>query len=95
LKANSEALKRFIAAVDEANAIILSNPKADNVVKVAVDYTGAPKDAIIHGNDRLKFRIKLDTEGLIALGNELLAEKNIKANPGDKMFAQEFKGVTW
>ena len=95
LAANADALKDFIKAVDEANKIILSNPIADNIVQIAVDYTGAPTDAIIHGNHRLLFGIKLEVDGLIALGNELLAENNIRENPGDRMFANEFRGITW
>jgi NitT/TauT family transport system substrate-binding protein len=95
LAANAGALKDFIDAVDEANKIILADPKAENVVKIAAKYTGAPEAAIVHGNDRLKFRIALDVDGLIKLGDELLKENNIKENPGDKLFAGEFKGITW
>jgi NitT/TauT family transport system substrate-binding protein len=95
LASNAESLKGFIKAIDEANAIILSNPTAENIVKIAVDYTGAPAEAIIHGNGRLKFGIKLAVDGLKALGDELLALGNIKENPGDNMFAGEFKGTTW
>jgi NitT/TauT family transport system substrate-binding protein len=95
LAANADAVKNLIKAVDEANAIILSNPTADNIVKIAADYTGAPDNAIVHGNNRLKFRIALDIEGLNSLADELLAEGNIKEKPGDNMFAAEFKGITW
>jgi len=95
LAANADALKDFISAVDEANKIILADPKAENIVKIAAKYTGAPEAAIAHGNDRLKFRIALDVEGLKKLGDELLKENNIKENPGDKLFAGEFKGITW
>ena len=92
---NANALKDFIKAVDEANKIILSNPTADEVVKIAVDYTGAPRDAVVHGNHRLLFGIQIPTDGLIKLGDELLAAGNIKENPGLSMFAEEFKGITW
>jgi len=95
LAANTDALKDFIKAVDEANAVILSNPIADNIVKIAADYTGAPADAIIHGNHRLLFGIRLEVDGLIALGNELLALDNIRENPGNSMFAEAFRGITW
>jgi NitT/TauT family transport system substrate-binding protein len=95
LASNAKQLKDFIKAIDEANVIILSNPIAENIVKIAVDYTGAPDKAIIHGNNRLKFGIKLEVEGLKALGDELLALDNIKENPGDNIFANEFKGITW
>lgn len=95
IASNAEELKLFIQAIDEANQLILSNPIADDIVDIAVKYTGAPEDAIRHGNDRLKFRIAIDTEGLKLLGDELIKLDNIKENPGDKLFAEEFKGITW
>jgi len=95
LASNAEALKKFIAAVQEANDTILANPTADNIVKIAADYTGAPAAAIIHGNHRLGFRTQLNVEGLKLLGDELLENKDISENPGERMFASEFKGITW
>lgn len=95
LASNSEELKDFIKAVEEANEIILDNPVADDIVEIAVQYTGAPEDAIRHGNDRLKFQTELDVEGLIKLGDELVKTGNIKENPGDTVFAESFKGITW
>jgi NitT/TauT family transport system substrate-binding protein len=95
LASNPEELKRFIKAVEEANAAILANPLDDKIIDIAVRYTGAPKDAIIHGNGRLKFRIALDTDGLSGLANELVKLKSIKENPGDKLYAAAFKGYTW
>jgi NitT/TauT family transport system substrate-binding protein len=95
LAANPEELKRFVRAVDEANAVILADPVADNIVDIAARYTGAPKEAIIHGNDRLKFTIVLDTKGLKRLGDELLRLGAIKENPGNKLFAEAFRGLTW
>jgi len=95
LATSAEGLKNLIKAVDEANKIILSNPKAENIVKIAAEYTSAPEDAIIHGNDRLKFGIAIKVDGLNALADELLANGNIKEKPGNAMFAAEFKGITW
>jgi NitT/TauT family transport system substrate-binding protein len=95
LSTNADQLIDFIKAVDEANAAILANPTADDIVKIAADYTGAPEEAIRHGNDRLKFGIKLEIEGLRALGDELLALEAITENPGESMFADAFKGYTW
>jgi len=43
----------------------------------------------------LKFGTKIEVEGLMKLGNELIALDNIKENLGNRMFAEEFKGVTW
>ena len=95
LSSNVEALKNLIKAVDEANTIILANPTAENIVSIAVKYTGAPQAAIIHGNHRLGFRTTLAVDGLIALGNELLSNNDIRKNPGDRLFAEAFKGITW
>jgi NitT/TauT family transport system substrate-binding protein len=95
LKDNADALKRFVKAIEEANAIILKSPTGDQVVAIAEKYTGAPKDAIKHGNDRLKFTIQLQEKGLNALADELVAKKNIRENPGTALYANEFKGVTW
>ncbi|MCL2053391.1 MAG: ABC transporter substrate-binding protein [Oscillospiraceae bacterium] len=95
LSSNSDALKDFVKAIDEANEIILADPTAENIVDIAHNYTGAPKDAIIHGNNRLLFGIPLEVEGLKKLADELVAMDDIKENPGDMMFAEAFKGVTW
>lgn len=95
IASETDALKRLVQAVDEANQLILSDPVADDIVAIAVQYTGAPEDAIKHGNDRLKFQISLETDGLKALGDELVLLENIKENPGDKLFAEAFKGITW
>lgn len=95
LKSNAEALKRFIKAVDEANEIILADPVADRIVEIAVKYTGAPAEAIRHGNDRLKFRTNLDESGLFALADELVTLNTIKQNPKNALFADEFRTITW
>lgn len=95
IKSNAAELKEFIAAIDEANQIILSDPFSDTVVEIAVRYTGAPIEAIKNGNDRLLFRTKIDTTGLNFLAEELIKLDNIKENPGNKLYAEEFKGVTW
>lgn len=95
LKDNPETLKRFIKAIEEANVIILKDPTGDLVVDIAEKYTGAPKDAIKYGNNRLKFTTRLQEKGLNALADELVAQKNIKENPGQTLYAEAFKGITW
>ena len=95
LKDNPEALKGLIAAIEEANAIILAAPTSDEIVAIAAKYTGAPADAIKHGNDRLKFQTKLEEEGLSGLAVDLVAQGSIKENPGEALYAAEFKGITW
>ncbi|MCL2109667.1 MAG: ABC transporter substrate-binding protein [Oscillospiraceae bacterium] len=95
LSANPDALKDFVKAIDEANGVILADPTAENIVDIAHNYTGAPKDAIIHGNNRLLFGITLEVEGLKKLADELVAMDDISENPGDTMFAEAFKGITW
>jgi NitT/TauT family transport system substrate-binding protein len=95
LRSNADGLKLFIEAVDEANQIILNDPFADNVVDIAVRYTGSPVEAIRHGNDRLLFRTEIDKAGLSLLADELINLNNIRENPGDRLYANEFKGITW
>lgn len=95
LRNRAETAKRFVQALEKANALILKDPKTKQLVDIAVRYTGAPPEAVKHGNDRLLFQTKIDTKGLIALGDELIRLNNIKENPGNKLFAPEFKGTTW
>ncbi|WP_083694545.1 ABC transporter substrate-binding protein [Chlorobium sp. KB01] len=95
LKSNAKELKTFIRAIGEANALILSNPVAPNIVDIAVKYTGAPVEAIKYGNHRLKFRTTIDQPGLFLLGNELIELQNIRENPGNRLYAEEFRGITW
>ncbi len=95
LRQNTEALKKFIDAVNEANAIILKDPVATNIVDIAIRYTGSPVEAIKNGNHRLLFRTQIDQEGLSLLADELIKLNNIKENPGNKLYAEEFRGITW
>ena len=92
---NSDALVNFVRAIDEANSIILDDPTADSIVAIAAGYTGAPENAIIHGNHRLLFGTTIEVEGLKQLADELVNMDDIRANPGDNMFADAFKGITW
>jgi len=92
---NVDALKYMIRAVDEANEIILANPIAENLVEIAVRYTGAPEASVIHGNHLLVFGTRIEVEGLLALTDELVLTGDIPENPGTRMFAEEFRGITW
>lgn len=95
LKDNSEGLKKFVAAIEEANQIILKDPKSKQIVDIAVKYTGAPADAIVNGNHRLLFTTTIQEKGLSDLADELVAQKGIPSNVGSRFYADEFKGVTW
>jgi len=95
ISADPDVLKRFVESVDEANELILADPTASDIVDIAVEYTGAPKDAIIHGNDRLLFRILLDEKGLESLADDLIDLGITNKNPGKDLYADEFKGITW
>lgn len=95
IKENPGALKAFIEAIAEANKLILAAPAGDEVVGIAEKYTGAPADAIRHGNHRLKFQTKLEVAGLSDLADDLVAQGSIKENPGQALYAPEFKGITW
>lgn len=95
IAANPDVLKRFVQSIDEANELILADPIASDIVDIAVEYTGAPKDAIIHGNDRLLFRTLLDEKGLESLADDLIELGITNINPGKDLYAEEFKGITW
>lgn len=97
ITAQPEALIAFMAAIDEANEIIMSNPVADNIVEIAVLHTGAPEDAIRHGNHRLIFNSRLESDGLFYLADALLQMEGnlIPENPFYDMFAEPFRGITW
>ncbi|HSV30639.1 MAG TPA: ABC transporter substrate-binding protein [Atribacteraceae bacterium] len=92
---NTDALRRMIKAIDEANAIINADPVAEDIVEIAHVPTGAPREAIIHGNPRLIFTTRLDEEGLCRLGDELVRMGHIRECPLGYMFAPEFRGITW
>jgi NitT/TauT family transport system substrate-binding protein len=92
---NTAALKKFIQAIDEANQLILKNPVADDVVSIAVKYSGAPEEAIRHGNHRLGFTTQLTTDIHQSLGEALIELGIITKNPVPGVFAAEFKGITW
>ena len=51
--------------------------------------------AIKQGNHRLRFQTILKEEGLSRLADALVANGDIKENPGQKLYADAFKGVTW
>jgi hypothetical protein len=53
------------------------------------------RQAIINSNPKLGFQIKLDTAGLIGYAQALVNQGTIEKNPGDALFAPEFKGLTW
>jgi NitT/TauT family transport system substrate-binding protein len=87
--------KVFLEAIDEANKIILAGPSAPEIVAIAKKYVNVPEQAIINSNPKLGFTIKLDTAGLKGYAQALVNQKTIDSNPGDGLFAPEFKGITW
>lgn len=95
LRENPDVLRRMIKAIDEANDIFNRDPVADEIIEIAYVATGAPKDAIRLGNPRLGFTIYINEKGYYGLGDDLVELGNIKENPREKMFAPEFRGITW
>jgi len=88
-------VKLFIEAVDEANNIIRANPSAPDIVAIARKYVNVSEQAIINSNPKLGFQIKLDTTGLKGYADALVNLGTIDKNPGDALFASQFKGITW
>jgi NitT/TauT family transport system substrate-binding protein len=87
--------KVFIEAIEEADKIILANPVADDIVDIAQKYVTVSRQAIVNSNPKLGFTTKLDTTGLKGYADALVAQGTIETNPGDSLFAPQFKGITW
>jgi NitT/TauT family transport system substrate-binding protein len=87
--------KVFIEAIEEADTIILANPTASDIVDIAQKYVTVSRQAIIDSNPKLGFTTKLDTAGLKGYADALVAQGTIERNPGDSLFAPQFKGITW
>ncbi|MDR1950502.1 MAG: hypothetical protein LBQ38_14015, partial [Spirochaetaceae bacterium] len=87
--------KVFIEAIEEADRIILAAPSAPDIVAIARKYVNVSEQAIINSNPKLGFTIRLDTAGLKGYAQALVNQGTIDTNPGDALFAPEFKGITW
>jgi NitT/TauT family transport system substrate-binding protein len=87
--------KVFIEAIEEADGIIRANPIAADIVDIAAKYVSVDRQAIINSNPKLGFQIKLDTVGLKGYADALVRQGTIDKNPGDGLFAPQFKGITW
>ncbi|MDR2801309.1 MAG: ABC transporter substrate-binding protein [Desulfovibrio sp.] len=93
---NGKEAKAFIAAIDEADKLIRANASADDIVAIAQKYVpNVSRQAIVNSNPKLGFQIRLDTRGLIGYAQALVNQGTIDKNPGDALFAPEFKGITW
>jgi NitT/TauT family transport system substrate-binding protein len=87
--------KVFIEAIAEADQIILANPVAADIVDIAAKYVTVDRQAIINSNPKLGFTIQLAAEQLKGYAQALVRQGTIETNPGDALFAPEFKGITW
>jgi NitT/TauT family transport system substrate-binding protein len=87
--------KVFLEAIEEADKIILAGPSAPDIVAIARKYVTVSEQAIINSNPKLGFTIHLDTAGLKGYAQALVNQGTIDSNPGDALFAPEFKGITW
>jgi NitT/TauT family transport system substrate-binding protein len=87
--------KAFIDAIAEADQIILANPVASDIVDIAQKYVSVDRQAIINSNPKLGFTTHLETEQLKGYADALVRQGTIDQNPGDALFAPEFKGITW
>ncbi|MDR2070672.1 MAG: ABC transporter substrate-binding protein [Treponema sp.] len=87
--------KAFIEAIAEADQLILSNPVAADIVDIAAKYVTVDRQAIINSNPKLGFTTQLATAQLKGYADALVRQGTIDANPGDALFASEFKGITW
>jgi site-specific recombinase XerC len=53
------------------------------------------RQAIINSNPKLGFTIHLATDQLKGYADALVRQGTIENNPGDGLFAPQFKGITW
>ncbi|QEM68753.1 ABC transporter substrate-binding protein [Geobacter sp. FeAm09] len=95
LQENPEALKRLVAAVREANALINKAPASRKIAETAQKYTGVPQQTVTHAARRFTFSDRIDEKGLNTLGEELAALREIRENPKDNLYAAALKGITW
>jgi NitT/TauT family transport system substrate-binding protein len=96
VKTRTADAKAFIEAIDEADKLIRGNPAADDIVAIAQKYVpNVSRQAIINSNPKLGFQIRLDVIGLTGYAQALVNQGTIEKNPGDALFAPEFKGFTW
>jgi NitT/TauT family transport system substrate-binding protein len=87
--------KAFIDAIAEADKLILANPVAADIVDIAAKYVTVDRQAIINSNPKLGFTTQLATPQLKGYAEALVRQGTIDTNPGDALFAPEFKGITW
>jgi NitT/TauT family transport system substrate-binding protein len=85
----------FIEAIAEADKLILANPVATDIVDIAAKYVTVDRQAIINSNPKLGFTTQLATTQLKGYADALVRQGTIETNPGDGLFAPEFKGITW
>jgi hypothetical protein len=64
-------------------------------VDIAAKYVSVDRQAIINSNPKLGFTTQLDTKGLIGYADALVKLGTIEKNPGEGLFAPQFKGITW
>jgi NitT/TauT family transport system substrate-binding protein len=87
--------RAFIDAIAEADQIILADPVASDIVDIAAKYVSVERQAIINSNPKLGFTIRLAADQLKGYADALVRQGTIDTNPGDGLFAPEFKGITW
>jgi NitT/TauT family transport system substrate-binding protein len=95
LRENPEAVRRFIAAITEANGIIQQNPHNPRLVEIAGNSTALAGSVVVSALKNFHFTEQIDEQGLLGLAKELAARKAIRENPGERLFAQELKAFTW
>jgi hypothetical protein len=64
-------------------------------VDIAAKYVTVDRQAIINSNPKLGFTTQLATTQLKGYADALVRQGTIDKNPGDALFAPEFKGITW
>jgi NitT/TauT family transport system substrate-binding protein len=95
LQERPAALLRFVQATAEANAWLANHKTGPDVQAIAERYTSTPSAILPKALSRLKFSDRVDEARIKRLAEEMRASGLIRENPKERLYAAEFKGVTW
>jgi NitT/TauT family transport system substrate-binding protein len=95
LRENPEAIRRLVAAVAEANALIRKDPADTRLLDTAENHTATTRPVAKRAIRNFRFTERIDEKGVATLADELVAARAIRENPAERLYAQELKGITW
>jgi NitT/TauT family transport system substrate-binding protein len=95
VRENPEAVRRVVTALQEANELVRRNPASPEWLRIARIYTDVPSKVFPWDGKKPTFTTRIDEKSLKVLAEELVRLKLVRENPGDDLYAQELRGITW